>query len=304
MIHQEFDPGRWFDERLSHLESCEVPLGNLISGAESAVSCHLTRNRFWDELVPDAETAPAHVFVWGIGESNFRHLTKIGGLPYWPREEEWPLDVRGAPIPFLAQICFADSRELFSFDLPGDVLLIFAESHRDSNRWVIKWQNIGLSDNELVDWNAVRCPRGQVPLFAHLWKSRVVPDWHLLVKELKRNFGGGIPNPFAGEGKWLYQFWANQICRSPFCTRPFDGLEGRGDLEAIGCLAPISISSDNAVWPLINCPHAVSSSYYRGPTARGRVPQSVDLFSVGSGDLNGSVILYSPEKGDVQFAWL
>ena len=68
---------------------------------------------------------PADVFVFGRGEAPRREGTKVGGLPYWPEDRPWPVNVlRGEPCLFLAQFNFADSRDLFP-DLPGDVLLLF-----------------------------------------------------------------------------------------------------------------------------------------------------------------------------------
>ncbi|HEY7152968.1 MAG TPA: DUF1963 domain-containing protein [Gemmataceae bacterium] len=63
--------------------------------------------------------------VWFVdGEPIDRCVTKIGGLPYRPARLAWPTAVDGTPLSFLAQICFAASRDLIG-DLPGDVLLVF-----------------------------------------------------------------------------------------------------------------------------------------------------------------------------------
>lgn len=68
---------------------------------------------------------PADVFVWGEGEPAKPYLTKIGGVPYYPREF-WPhTENDDKPYIFLAQICFVDSKDVLPFPLPGDVLSIF-----------------------------------------------------------------------------------------------------------------------------------------------------------------------------------
>ena len=71
-------------------------------------------------------TVPTDVFVFATGEPQDRRTTKIGGLPFWPRNKIWPVGKSGKPMDFLAQICFADSTDLLE-GLPGDLLLIFAD---------------------------------------------------------------------------------------------------------------------------------------------------------------------------------
>jgi hypothetical protein len=67
---------------------------------------------------------PTDVMVWNYGEPKRREVTKIGGVPYWPKSKPWPQNSAGEPLQFIGQICFADSRDLFP-KLPEDVLLIF-----------------------------------------------------------------------------------------------------------------------------------------------------------------------------------
>jgi hypothetical protein len=51
--------------------------------------------------------------------------TKIGGIPYWPKHKNWPLNEDDEPLQFIAQFCFADSTDLVS-NLPGDILTMLA----------------------------------------------------------------------------------------------------------------------------------------------------------------------------------
>src|SRR5579862_2631453 len=76
---------------------------------------------------PDIERVSTDVVIWSRGEPDHRALTKIGGLPYRAADTPWPLAPSGTPMPFVAQICFADSRDL-ALELPGDILLIFSET--------------------------------------------------------------------------------------------------------------------------------------------------------------------------------
>ena len=73
---------------------------------------------------------PTDVFVFAEGEPLRREVTKIGGLPYWPASRPWPRSRKGFPYLFIAQFCFADSRDLFK-RLPGDVLLLFIPSQKE-----------------------------------------------------------------------------------------------------------------------------------------------------------------------------
>jgi hypothetical protein len=121
---------------------------------------------------------PADLFVFALGEPEHRHATKVGGLPYRPRGLPWPksnrrddqLMVRGqwvdgpVPMTFLAQFCFLGSRDIVP-DLPGDVMLVFAEDQcfSSSDSFHIEWYPAGLTDLIAVEevpqpsWDFVRC---------------------------------------------------------------------------------------------------------------------------------------------------
>ena len=92
-----------------------------------------TIQRFWSSLsgifirLRHNRSLPTDVFVWGEGEPEKPYLTKIGGLPYLPKELPYPTDANGQPYIFVAQICFVDSKDIVPLSLPGDVLLIFVK---------------------------------------------------------------------------------------------------------------------------------------------------------------------------------
>jgi uncharacterized protein YwqG len=106
--------------------------------------------------------SPVDVFVFGEGEPTKRHVTKIGGLPYWPAEKPWPTNADGSPFWFLAQLNFADSLDLLP-RLPGDLLVILTE---DEESWL--WD-----DQETVhfEWQTVKNEQlitsQQFPAFEH-----------------------------------------------------------------------------------------------------------------------------------------
>jgi hypothetical protein len=130
---------------------------------------------------------PTDIFVWRAGEPSRREVTKIAGLPYRRADLPWPLAPSGSPLTFVAQICFADSRDLVPA-LPGDVLLILATgkpSTRPDIRYDLDW-GAGLSfewatlgDHLLVEganipptpWPVQPCYR----MLSRPWDYRGVP---------------------------------------------------------------------------------------------------------------------------------
>jgi hypothetical protein len=89
--------------------------------------------------VDSVEKTPTDAFVFAWGEPADRRLTKIGGLPYWPKERNWPPDHQGRPLHFIAQFCFGDS-DFIRQELPGDLLLVFGNSeHCSAESLVCHW---------------------------------------------------------------------------------------------------------------------------------------------------------------------
>jgi len=87
------------------------------------------------------------VFVIGKGEPKQRDITKVGGLPYWPKGKKWPTHGKGTPYRFLAQFNFSDSTDIYP-DLPGDILLIFVTNEDDwafdSDGYHFEWVDLGI----------------------------------------------------------------------------------------------------------------------------------------------------------------
>ncbi len=106
--------------------------------------------------------APVDVFVFAQGEPDKRHITKVGGLPYWPADKPWPTNADGSPFWFLAQFNFSDSLDLLP-ELPGNLLSILTQ---DEESWL--WD-----DQETVhfEWQTVRdqalITAEQFPTFEH-----------------------------------------------------------------------------------------------------------------------------------------
>jgi hypothetical protein len=106
---------------------------------------------------PDLEREPTDVFVWNLGEPEQRAVTKISGLPYREAGKPWPHSHAGTPLNFVAQFCFADSRDIIP-KLPADVLLIFIQSEeRAPGKYDFSMGGFPERDDEIVfEWVALR----------------------------------------------------------------------------------------------------------------------------------------------------
>ncbi len=102
---------------------------------------------------PDLEREPTDVFVWSLGEPEQRAVTKISGLPYREAGKPWPHSRSGTPMNFVAQFCFADSRDIIP-KLPGDLLLIFVEGKEWSpGEYDFLWGDLDERDSEVIfEW--------------------------------------------------------------------------------------------------------------------------------------------------------
>ena len=100
-----------------------------------------------------------HAITWETGEPEEPFNSAIGCRPYRP-DEEWPTGSDNRPLHFLGQFNFENSKDLFDFELPGDVMLVFCQD----------LSNSFLQGNEgvYVEWwsrNIVRMPVDSIPKF-------------------------------------------------------------------------------------------------------------------------------------------
>ncbi len=301
MQHPIFDPESWYQDRLKHLQ-CPSALAGSTSGPNSAVSIELARRKFRSVYAADLPAVPSHVFVWGIGEPQNRRLTKIGGLPFLSKQQVWPTDDLGSPVPFLAQISFVDSKNLFSFSLPGDVLLIFATDHAKPDHWRAVWQQSNVDDSELVTWMDVPCVRDQVPLFSHLWKSYCLPTWVETVRARREKANMENRNDellHDPSHQYLFQHLATHISTSHY---GIDRLRSsHKDAMPVASLASVSACTLVTEWPLLNSPHVLPSANYRGQPTRSPLPRFADLFKIGPLEYGSVIIAFSTATGKTTF---
>ena len=102
------------------------PVGDDIVGPYELAQMEQRRQEVFGEGVP-GPAIPVDLFALAAGEPANRAATKIGGLPYWPRDLPWPQTLDGRAMTFVCQFCFVDSFDLVGDDLPGEVLLVFID---------------------------------------------------------------------------------------------------------------------------------------------------------------------------------
>lgn len=191
---------------------------------------------------------PIDVFVLAEGECKRRHNTKIGGLPYRPRNLAWPIGKRKEPLTFLAQFCFADSRDIAG-DLPGDVLLLFTDCEESwPEEFLFEWYSLDLADlirPEDVpkqNWLFKPChghicrvdayPNARVtsPVNEHDWLE-IVPQRYICVGDMSFSCVRSFPATQIGPWHSAAQFdhppkgrplcVLNQVCADPTGPFPF-----------------------------------------------------------------------------------
>lgn len=92
---------------------------------------------------------PVDLFFWSTLPPAKPWLTKYGGVPFRSKAKPWP-NRNGTPATFIGQLCFRDSKDLFDWKLPGDLLTIFStdkavmghcESHEEYPI-IVEWETI------------------------------------------------------------------------------------------------------------------------------------------------------------------
>lgn len=146
---QAADPASYRDQSAvdKHIELMSPRADSVTSPHDIAVIQQLRDEA--KSALQSLPTTDTDVFVFSRGEPARRDITKIGGLPYWPRKAKWPRRFLGKPKTFLAQFCFSDSKDITGA-LPGDVLLVFGEGGPANNimsdSLVFLWRSLGETD--------------------------------------------------------------------------------------------------------------------------------------------------------------
>ena len=137
MNHDRLDLETWIQRFPLSALGDDYRSGGNLSGPASIAYIEQIRRQVTASGGQLGEPVPVDLCVWNLGDSNRRDVTKIGGVPYWPATERWPTFGGGKPYTFVAQFCFADSRDIVP-NLPGDMLVILARTTNYQNlklRW-------------------------------------------------------------------------------------------------------------------------------------------------------------------------
>lgn len=119
------------------------------------------------------------VFLFGLGDPDVRESTKIGGLPFLHRGDDWPRNSAGEALPFIGQINFADSADVLGVDLPGDVLLVFGNlpAKWRSVETAIRWKRSSdFSGDELLGADEIPVPSPSDVFYGVRWRTYNFPD--------------------------------------------------------------------------------------------------------------------------------
>ena len=228
---------------------------------------------------------PTDVFIMSVGEPERREVTKVGGLPYWTRGRRWPRTVRGTPMTFVAQFCFADSRDLPIPQPPEDVLLVFGdqdayffEAPGSESLWesgspalAFAWETVGdqalISGEEIPEtgWNVTPC-------YGSIHRAHDYPDDTHLLDHNERyesaKIVGGVK--IGGVPRWLQD------------EEPLPGKH---------------LCTLDSVWPVVHEPYPFLNVEQ---PAKGGQDYLNDLLSWGDA---GSVYIFMDESGCVNWAF-
>lgn len=169
----------------------QLPQGVTVFGPYDAVIFEqLRKEHGYHTNMPGA--IPCDIFIWSIGESEDRTVTKVGGLPYRESSSTWPCGDDGIPYTFEAQITFADSKDILP-ELPGDILLIFQD---DNIKLHFEWINID-EKLKLVQYEDVpNQPERVQPYFGTRYRTYDIPASEqddLSINVIDGTKVGGIP---------------------------------------------------------------------------------------------------------------
>lgn len=212
------------------------PHGTMITSPIELCQIELVR-REYASTKDLGRAVPVDIFLWSVEPAKHPYLTKLGGIPHRESTKPWPIDASGKPCTFVAQFCFADSRDIISDRVPDDVMLIFfeeAESIYARDGLHIEWSSIHLESPLTSD----QCPPPSFPvpeLSGVIYRCNESPD------------SGGI---FEQEGHDVYYLFpatqSTKIGRETYYIQH----DVRGDGEELLCVLNSVYPSRNN-WPFI-----------------------------------------------------
>ena len=242
-------------------------------------------------------SVPADAFVWSTRALRDapRWLTRIGGYPWRERDEPWPEDVNGLPLKFLGQVCFADSRDILPFEIPGDVLLFFGRynsghAYVDEDNY-IEWSDVQLRNPPRSGVQSAE--HGQLPceLYGVMHRTVHYTDPKVYKPVFK---AAGLEE----EARYASAFQATMISRDGNFPQgqPFD------DDDPRVILCTLSSVAFHGAWPMCDVPTANISVYADG--SQNEYFNNADALGLVIADA-GCLYVFRDEEGefDVYGAW-
>jgi hypothetical protein len=213
------------------------PSGKIITTPAHLCNIELIRKQYakTKDLGP---AVPVDLFLWSVAPSRKPFLTKLGGVPHRESGKPWPTDDSGEPYTFVAQFCFAESRDIVSDRIPDDVMLVFfehAQSVYEEQTIHVEWSSVEL-DSPMT---AEQCPAPSfvVPqLSGHIYRTKEYPE---------------SVHVFEDEGH--YQYWLFPVTQATKIGREAYYIQGdvRDSGEELFCTLN-SIDPSESPWPFID----------------------------------------------------
>ncbi len=209
----------------------------------------------WEKLrkqynIRDSKEVACDIFLWGTGSSPNPRLTRIGGVPWLPKNHQWP-DIDGVTPVFLCQFNFQDSKDLIgqrvAEKLPGDILLVFvADEYSATSCEVGQMRFIWVSadEEEVIDESDVPAPTNPFK-FVEAWgaryRTRDIPTKWDQAYELPEDVGGGR--------LWsLPVLWGTKIGGVPYDSQENHRKSPR---DFLCQLVSVQVSQ-NTIWPWVD----------------------------------------------------
>ena len=180
-------------------------------------------------------SVPVDYVVWRKTPHELPWLSRIGGIPWRDRSLPWPSSAERGDYTFVGQFCLSEAKDFYSYDLQGDLVLIFFSNNEamygEDHEVVLEWSTIELA-TPLTERD---CPTPGFPvpqLFSELYRAHEYPDFDDMNTMYDR-----IPTSLQQRVGWLPQ---TEFTRLGTEAHWLQGYQDAPLLFALGCFSPDS----------------------------------------------------------------